>query len=73
MDDSQPVALTEDQISRKALAHILPIALFMGLLLVIPILEFFGFLFTFFLEFIYLWDLMLICFLNSLFLLLTLH
>ena len=44
MNDSQPVALTEDQISRKALAHILPIALFMGFLLVIPILEFFGFL-----------------------------
>ena len=44
MNDSQPVALTENQISRKALAHILPIAVFMGFLLVIQILEFFGFL-----------------------------
>ena len=44
MNDLQPVALTENQISRKALAHILPIAVFMGFLLVIPILEFFGFL-----------------------------
>ena len=33
MNDSQPVALTENQISRKALAHILPIAVFMGFLL----------------------------------------
>ena len=42
MNASKPVALTEEQISEKALAHVLPISVFMALLVVIPILEYFG-------------------------------
>ena len=42
MNGYDPLVLTEDQISRKAFAHILPISVFMGFLLVIPVLEFFG-------------------------------
>ena len=42
MNGYDPLVLTEDQISRKAFAHILPISVFMGFMLVIPVLEFFG-------------------------------
>ena len=43
MNVSKPVTLTEEQISKKAFAHVLPISVFMALLVVIPILEYFGF------------------------------
>ncbi len=43
MNASKPVTLTEEQISEKALAHVLPISVFMVLLVVISFLEYFGF------------------------------
>ena len=43
MNTSKTVTLTEEQISEKALAHVLPISVFMVLLVVISFLEYFGF------------------------------
>ena len=43
MNASKTVTLTEEQISEKALAHVLPISVFMVLLVVISFLEYFGF------------------------------